>query len=99
MISLKQIFLEAEGDGETLEFPNDNFVLSIFRGNKTLLFSPQYHNSITNKIRTLVNMLKQNFRILAVKDKDLGAFEVQVDPREDFEAVVDYIKNQAETTV
>jgi len=99
MLSLKTIFLEMEGDGEILEFPNDNFTLSIFRGTKKLLFSPQYHNAITNKIRTLINMLKQNFRILRINNKDLGAFEVEVDPREDFESIVDYIKNQAETTV
>lgn len=95
----KDLLREAEGDGETLEFPNDNFTLSIFRGNKTLLFSPQHHNAITSKIRTLINMLKQNFRILRINNKDLGAFEVEVDPREDFESVVDFIKNQTETTI
>lgn len=99
MLSLKQILLEMEGDGQTLQFPNDNFTLAIFRKNKTLVFTPQYHTSITNKVRTLVNMLKQNFRILRVEDKDLGAFEVQVDPREDFEGVVDWIKNQSEHTI
>ena len=99
MLSLKEILQEMEGDGETLEFPNDNFVLSVFRNTKTLIFTPQYHNSITNKVRTLVNMLKQNFRILRVVDKDLGAFEIQVDPREDFESVVDWIKSQSENTV
>lgn len=99
MLTLKQVLMEMDGDGETLQFPDDNFVLSVFRGNKTLLFTPQYHKSITNKIRILVNMLKQAFRIVRVSDRDLGAFEVEVDPREDFETVVNFIKNQAETTV
>lgn len=88
-----------EGDGETLQFPDDNFVLSVFRSTKTLLFTPQYHNSITNKIRILVNMLKQNFNIARVSDKDMGSFEVEVDPREDFEAVIEFIKSQSENTV
>lgn len=88
-----------EQDAEVMEFPNDNFTLSIFRSNKTLVFTPQYHHSVTNKIRTLITMLKQNFRILRVNDKDLGSFEVEVDPREDFESVVDFIRNQSQTTL
>ena len=95
----ESVLKEQEGDGEVLEFPHDNFTLSIFRGTKKLLFSPQHHDSITNKIRTLVNTLKQNFRILRVNDKDLGAFEIEVDPRENFEAIIDFIKNQSEPSI
>lgn len=98
--SLYESILKEQGEeNSVLEFPNDNFTLSIFRGEKKLLFSPQYHNAITSRIRTLINMLKQNFRILRINDKDAGCFEVEVDPREDFEAVVDYITSQVEPTM
>lgn len=95
----ESIIREQASAAEVLEFPHDNFVLSVFRGEKKLVFSPQFHNAITSKIRTLVNMLKQNFRILRVNDLDGSSFEVEVDPREDFEAVVDYIRSQAEITI
>lgn len=84
-----------EQGAEVIEFPNDNFTLSVFRDKKALLFTPQYHHSITNKIRTLITMLKESFRILRVNDRDLGSFEVEVDPREDFDAVVEFIRGQA----
>jgi len=57
----------------------------------------------------MMTMLKQNFKVTKVDsledegdakpgdedDKSLrGMFEIQIDPREDFEAVVDFIKNE-----
>lgn len=83
-------------DDDVLEFPNQHFSISIFRDEKKLLFTPQQHQSIPNKIRTFVNDLKQNFRIQSVSQKDLGAFEVQLDQREDLDSVVDFIKQEIE---
>jgi hypothetical protein len=102
MILLKVIWesiLKEQDEDNIIEFPNDNFTISVFRAEKKILFTPQGHSSLPSKIRILVNMLKQNFNILRIKDKDVGSFEVEVDPREDFESIVDYIKMQAETTV
>ena len=101
MKELKILFEDIlkEQDEEIIEPPNDNFTLSIFRNEKKILFTPQYHTSVTGKIRTLVNMLKQNFRILRITDKDIGSFEVEIDPREDIDAVVNFIRDQSETTV
>jgi hypothetical protein len=103
MLSLRSIIEEAlaeqEDEGNVIEFPQDNFNLSIFRSQRKLLFTPQFHNAMTKNVRTLVTMLKQNFRIKEVNDKSLGAFEIEVEPTEDFESVVDFIKQQNEKTM
>lgn len=102
-MTLKEIYEKILREGaqpaEVFEFPHDNFVLSVFRGEKKLLFSPQQHDSITGKIRTLVNMLKNDFRVLRVNAKDGNCFEVELDPRENIDSVIDYITNQSEVTV
>lgn len=66
-------------------------------------------NVAPTSLRTMMTMLKQNFNVTkavsledegdaAPGDSDdpalRGVFELQVDPREDFEAVVDFIKNE-----
>jgi hypothetical protein len=98
MLSLKKILHELmEIQQETdnvIEFPNENFVMTIFRPEKKLLFSPQQHQSLPGKVRTYVNMIKQNFNVLKVKDKGAGTFELEFDPREDFESAIDFVKTQ-----
>ncbi len=81
-------------DDTVIEVPDSNFVISIFANTKTLLFSPQDHNSVTKQVRTLINDLKEEFRVLTVTPKDNGSFEGKFDLREDFDAVIDYIKTQ-----
>jgi hypothetical protein len=71
-----------------------NFTIAVFRDQKKLLFSPQDHQSIPNKIRTFVNDLKQTFRVSSVIQKDLGSFEVTLDPRTDLDSVLGFIKDQ-----
>jgi hypothetical protein len=39
-------------------------------------------------------MIKQNFNVLRVKDKGAGSFEIEFDPREDFESAIDFVKEQ-----
>ena len=85
-----------DGNENLLEFPNMNFTIAVFRDQKKLLFSPQDHSSIPNKIRTFVNDLKQTFRISSVIQKDIGSFEVTLDPRTDLDSVLDYIKQEIE---
>lgn len=84
-------------DDQVMEFPNSNFVVSVFKDEKKLLFSPQNHQSLTNKIRTFVNLIKQNFRVLGVSAKSGGAFELQLDPREDIDSTVDFIKREIDS--
>jgi hypothetical protein len=114
---LKKILLEAlaeqdaQGLDDTIEFPNQNFVVSVDRNQKKLIFSPQSHSALPSKMRTFINMLKRDFRITRLKsledegdqgpgdtdDPNLrGVFEVQLDPREDVNEVVDYIKKKVE---
>lgn len=113
MISLGGLYdkLLKEALENVIEFPNDNFVLSIDRSKRFLTFTPQQHQSVTSNIRSLLNVLKQNFKVTKVRSvedeedsgildiddpKLRGAFVVEVDPREDFESIVDFIKQQAE---
>lgn len=112
-MQLKKIILEVlreQEDAENIiEFPNENFTVSINRNEKKLVFAPLLHSAIPSKIRTYINLLKQNFRVLRVnslEDEDdtrendvddpklRGVFEIEFDPREDFEAVLDFIRNQ-----
>lgn len=112
MLSIRKIFLEIAGDLEdVVEFPNSNFVLSIDRNNKKIIFSPQSHAALPSKMRTFITMLKQDFRVIRLKSledegdagpgdtDDLalrGVFEIEFDPREDFESIVDYIKQKVQ---
>ena len=67
-------------------------------------------NVAPSELRTLLNLLKRDFNVLRVvsledegdakegdeDDKSLrGMFEVEVDPREDFNSLIDYIKNHS----
>jgi len=113
---IKKIIKEQDDNIEldnTIEFPKENFILSIDRPKKKIIFSPQYKNtSIPSKIRTLIVMLKQRFDILNVNsledkgtatqanDQDIsnlkGVFEIEVDPSENFESIIDYIQQESE---
>lgn len=81
---------------EIIEFPNSNFIITAYIDEKKLIFSPQQHTSIPTEIRDYVKMLEEQFLILSVKDLGQGAFEVKIDAREDFGAVVDFLKTQSE---
>jgi len=114
---LKDVFLEAlleqdpQGLEDTLEFPNQNFTVSVDRNQKKLIFSPQSHSALPSKMRTFLTMLKRDFRVIRVKsledegdqgpgdvdDPNLrGVFEIVFDPRENFEEIIDYIKQKVE---
>jgi hypothetical protein len=112
---LKEVLLEilaeqdVQGLEDTIEFPTQNFVVSIDRAEKKLTFSPQSHSMLPSKMRTFLTMLKQNFRVIklnSLEDEDdagpgdvddpnlRGIFEIEFDPREDFEKVVDFIRQK-----
>ena len=115
-MQLKKVLMEAlmEQDqqevDDVIEFPNENFTVSIDRNKKRFIFSPQQHASLPSKLRTVLTMLKQRFNIIKInslEDEDdagqgdtddmklRGVFEVVVDPRENIDAVIDFIKSSA----
>lgn len=81
---------------EVIEMPHDNMTISVFRDKKILSFVPQFHNSVTNKIRTFINSIKQNFMVLRVTPKALNAFDVEFDPRQNFDEVVQFVQQVAD---
>lgn len=106
---LNEALTELDDTGDVLEF--SGFTVSIDRAKKKLIFSPQVAtgNVAPSQLRTMMTMLKQNFKVVKVDsledegdasqgdtdDKALrGMFEIQIDPRENFEAVIDFIKNE-----
>lgn len=78
-----------------IELPNQNMTVSVVRSKKTLTFIPQFHDSLTNKVRTYVNTLKQNFRVLRTVNKGMNTFEMQFDPRENFDEVIAAVQELA----
>lgn len=91
---VKRILCEQDQDN-IIEFPNENMTVSVFRAEKKLIFSPQEHESLPSKIRTVLHLLKQNFHVLRVKHMAGNSFELDFDPREDFESVITFIKQHS----
>lgn len=88
-----------------LEFPNQNFNVSIFPEQKKLVFVPQFHNSFTEGMKSYIFMIKERFRIAEIDDLDKdddpndnhlqNAFAVFIDPREDFSLVTQMLRDLA----
>ena len=100
-MQLKKIyeFLLREQGEEIVEFPNDNLAVTLFPGEKKLLFTPQQHTSITKNIQSYVDMIQERFLVLKVNNKGEGIIEVELDPREDFQAVSDFLQQEAQREV
>lgn len=97
-MKLKKLFLELLQEEElddVIKFPAQNLVVSIFRSDKRMMLMPQDKGDST-LARSYVNMLKQQFRVYDVNHLSGNVFEVIFDPREDFESVVEYIRNQVD---
>ena len=100
MKSLKRIFLEAlkeqelqPEDDKVVSFPKQNFSVSFFEKEKKIFFSPLV-GGMSSKLRSIIGKLKQNFKIVSVTPKEMGSFDVAVDPRENYPSIIDYIKNE-----
>jgi hypothetical protein len=87
---------DSQSSSEIYQFPHDNMTISVFRNRKILSFTPQFHKSLTSKIRTFITTLKTNFMVLRITPKSMNSFEVEFDPRQNFDEVVDFVKQQAE---
>lgn len=109
-MELGKLFLKilTEQQNDYISFPEQNFNISVDKKNKKIIFYPEKSNTLTNKIRTILVSLKQNFnvsRINSLEDegqKDIkdfnalqGIFEVELKPQENMDTVIDYLKQQA----
>jgi FMN-dependent NADH-azoreductase len=103
LIEVFNNLLEADAVGETdaqkqedtvLEFPHQNFTVSIVKTGKKLFFTPQQHSSITTQMKSYVDKISENFLVLNIKEHGEGAFEIEIDPREDFDAVIEFVQGQ-----
>lgn len=104
-MKLFEVFLEAIEDidtspmpgmdnGQVLSLPNTKFVISVFNDEKKLLFTPQGHSDLPLAIIDFVYDLRDLFNVLRVNDKEEGIFEVEFDPRQDFNEVLTYVKEE-----
>jgi hypothetical protein len=104
----KKILIEQElNDEDIIELSSMNMSASINPFKKSIILVP-IDLKKQSEIRKVIVLLKTNFRIVKVnnlsdedskinKDKESNmknSFEVVVDPRENFDSVVDFIKNQ-----
>ena len=94
-------------DENVFELPSKNMTVSIDRNKRKFIFAP-FKNKKSSEIRNLINLLKNNFRTTKINnlsDEDsrnkqnyvsdlINAFEVEIDPRENFDSVIDFVKNQ-----
>ena len=108
---LNEVIREQETE-DVIELPNQNFSITIDRPKKKLIFAPEGHSSLPNKIRTILQMLKQHFNVLNVnslEDEDdyegtddpnlRGVFEIEFDPRENFDEVINFVRQQESDTL
>lgn len=96
LLKLLEEIENINADVNVIEFPNDNYSVSFFDEDKSILFTPQQHNSITARIRKLINSLKQQFKISRIESKELNAFQIYFDPVVDFNSVKDFVTQEAE---
>lgn len=75
-----------------VELPDVNMSVSVFTGEKKLVFTPQDHEATTEKVKKYLNVFKKNFRIDRINSLKKGSFEVEFDPRENFAAAVEFLQ-------
>lgn len=104
-MKLRKIFLESLEDfddaplpgmdnGRVLSLPNTNFVISVFPEEKRLMFTPQKYEELPKKIIEFVYAIKEYFNVSEIKETDRNIFEIDFDPRQDFDKVMLFIQEQ-----
>lgn len=104
-MKLRTIFLESleefddaplpgMDNGQVLSLPNTNFVISVFPEEKRLMFTPQKHEELPSKIIEFVYAIKEFFNVSEITERDQNIFEIDFDPRQDFDKVMLFIKEQ-----
>ena len=102
-MKLKEVFInlikeeEQVFDDSIIEFPEHNFSVSLFKDEKRIIFSPQnYTQNLPEMVDAFVEIMKEKYVVSKAEPKEVGTFEVIFDPREDFESVLTFIKQQLE---
>ena len=83
------------GNPNLLEFPKDNFVASLVPNEKRIEFSPRDESKTSTRIRSLINDIRNKFRVAKVVQIGMNTFNVSMDPLENFDKVAAYIKEFA----
>ncbi len=89
---------QANAPQKVVEFPAQNFAVSLIKAQKKLIFSP-IEGDASASIRSMINQMKtQGFKVSALHQKGMGTFEVDLDKTENFDLVVDYLKQQLDNS-
>lgn len=80
---------------QSIELPKYNLVVSIMEAEKKLNFSPLDTTKPAPQARTLINQLKQKFKVSLVRQQTGNVFEVTLDPREEIGLVQDFLQQNA----
>lgn len=93
---------------EIIEFPAEGFAVSIFAPEKKLVFTPIQGVQNPKKMATFGTMLKQQFHVSRINsfgdqenersiadDYLQKSFEVIFDPRENFDSVLQFLRDQS----
>lgn len=98
MKSLKELLediFQNQQQGNTIELPKQNLVVSVFEQEKKLNFSPLDKTKPAPQARTFINQLKQKFKVLSVQQQQGNIFVVSLDPREDINIIQDFLQQSA----
>lgn len=101
-MKLKEVFINLIKEGEEdsvddslIEFPDHNFCVAFFKDEKRIIFSPQNDTKeLPEMVDAFVEIMKEKYAVSEAEPKEVGTFEVVFDPREDFESVLTFIKQQ-----
>ena len=73
---------------EVIEFPSDEFSAVADKQSAKVLFTSE-------KGKEMAGVLNASFLVLKIQDLPNKMIEVSFDPREDFNAVIEFLKSQA----
>jgi len=90
---LKEI-LEQDDLKDIVEFPNSNINLFIDRNEKKITLSPVEVEKPSPKSRVIIRSIEGKFAVKEIKEQSKDLFEITFSPSEDFESVVDFVKNE-----
>lgn len=83
---------------DLVEFNKDNFVASMIPAEKRVEFSPINDKKSCNRVRSMINNLRTQFRILKVVQLGMNVFDVRFEPTENFDNVKAFITANPEQT-
>jgi hypothetical protein len=93
LVTLLKEILEEDDEEITAEYPKHNLNISFFEKEKKIHFAPLQGVS-SSKTRTIINQVKDNFKVISVRQLPHGVFELKLDPTQQFFSVVDFIKTE-----